>query len=327
MEPGKRNLQDRMMHLLSEKEKFDVMFVVGLEEKETFGANSLILSAASEVFDKNFYGQFEKPSIEKPLIVEIPDGTPAGFRVLLEYIYWDRAALTGGNVSSVLYLSKKYLLTNLYQQAVHFLVQLISASTVLHILPMSELFEELQERCLEVFDKNAKKLLASKEFLQLSPYLVGRILSRDTLEIDEMTVFKHAVEWAKERIREQGKVATPAAIRAALGNLLYLIRFPTMDSGAFAKGPDATKILTKHECLDIYRWFTLRQSAGQFTTKPRVIPIPPHPCNSHGVYCYYGCTYRSLRPAITHCIRAHPEFIYCPRCSKYVPDYHLKAAE
>lgn len=327
MEPGKLNLQGRMMHLLSDKEKFDVMFVVGLGDKETFGANSLILSAASEVFDKNFYGQFEKPSIDKPLVVEIPDGTPAGFRVLLEYIYSDRADLTVDNVTSVLYLSKKYLLTNLYQHAVQFLVQLINASTVLQILPMSELFEELQERCLEVFDKNAKKLLASKEFLQLSSYLVGRILSRDTLEIDEMTVFKHAVEWAKERIRDQWKVPTPTSVRTTLGNMLYLIRFPTMDSGAFAKGPEATNILTEQECLDIYRWFTLRQSAGHFTTKPRVSPIPPHPCNSHGVYCYYGCIFRSLRPAITHCIRVHPEFIYCPRCSKYVPDYHLKDAE
>ncbi|KAH7698620.1 BTB/POZ domain-containing protein 6-A, partial [Aphelenchoides avenae] len=145
MELGKRNLHARMMHILSDTEKFDVAIVVGEEKGETFGANSLILAAASEAFEKQFYGAFERPSVEKPLVVEIPDGTPDAFRVLLTYIYTDRAVLTIDNVSSVIYLSKKYLLTNLYQLAVRFVEQHVDASTVIHFLSMSELFEELQK--------------------------------------------------------------------------------------------------------------------------------------------------------------------------------------
>ncbi|KAH7702132.1 BTB/POZ domain-containing protein 6-A [Aphelenchoides avenae] len=302
MEAGMRDLPAGLVLLISETAKFDVKFVVGDEEKETFGANSLILSAASEVLDKNFYGEFEKPSIEDPLIVEIPDGTPDGFRVVLQYIYSDRADLTVDNVISVLYLSKKYLLTNLYQRAVEFALSQINASTILQFLPVSELFDELQDKCIEVVDKNAVAVLASKEFLKLSASLLSRLLSRDTLEIGEMAVYNRAIDWAKERIREEGKSVSPGAIRKTLGNLLYLIRFPTMDCRAFAKGPEAAKILTKQ-------------------ARPRISPIPPHPCKSHGVYCR-DCYV--LKTVSLYCMRNHPDYLYCPKCRKNVPDYYQR---
>lgn len=120
----------------------------------------MILSSASDAFDKMFYGEFEKPSIEKPLVVEIPDGTPDAFHVLLEYVaslfrelgktfrsvYTDKATLTIDNVNSVLYLSKKYLLTDLTNRAVQYLKNQMNASNAIKYLPMSELFGELQTK-------------------------------------------------------------------------------------------------------------------------------------------------------------------------------------
>lgn len=53
-----------------------------------------------------------------------------------------------------------------------------------------------------MFDKNAKQLTASEEFLQLDSKWLERILSRDTLQIDEVELYERTMDWAKETLKK-----------------------------------------------------------------------------------------------------------------------------
>ncbi|KAH7704199.1 BTB/POZ domain-containing protein 6 [Aphelenchoides avenae] len=67
-----------MQRLRLDEKLQDVTFVVG-EEQQQFRANSYVLAAASEVFYGMFFSDFEREAV-----VEVPDGTPEAFKVLLE---------------------------------------------------------------------------------------------------------------------------------------------------------------------------------------------------------------------------------------------------
>jgi len=64
--------------------------------------------------------------------------------------------------------------------------------------------------------------------LQLDARVLKELLARDTLRIDENTLFA-VVAWAWNECRAQGKESTGENMRAALGDILYGTRFSLMD--------------------------------------------------------------------------------------------------
>ena len=128
------------------------------------------------------------------------------------------------NALPVLYVSKKYLISYLYKEAVRFLEKKLNASNVCAFLSEGQLFseEDLAERlaqyadefqyafppfrCWELVDAQAEKVLQSDGFLAADYETVRQIISRSSLNVNEKTVYDRAVEWAKDECKRFGVV-------------------------------------------------------------------------------------------------------------------------
>ena len=61
----------------------------------------------------------------------------------------------------------------------------------------------LEEKCLELLDELAHDALKSEVFTKITSSTVERILQRDTLNIEEMDVYKACVRWAEAECNRQ----------------------------------------------------------------------------------------------------------------------------
>ncbi len=66
---------------------------------------------------------------------------------------------------------------------------------------------EIEERCLELIDENAEEALDSDGFENLTLDTVKTIVSRDTLDINELDVWQACLRWAKAECQRQEKQA------------------------------------------------------------------------------------------------------------------------
>ena len=68
----------------------------------------------------------------------------------------------------------------------------VTVENVLKILPPAETYsiDCLQEKCLDLIEKDPVAILSSEEFLSFNPVLIKMILSQDTFEAPEIQIFE-----------------------------------------------------------------------------------------------------------------------------------------
>ncbi|KAH7721849.1 TAZ zinc finger family protein [Aphelenchoides avenae] len=223
-------------------------------------AHSVVMSTASDPFKKMFFGGFNRERL-----VHIPDASPDAFRELLVFIYTDEADLTDDNLASVLSLSDKYLVTDLFNRC----LQHMTAANVCRFLPMAELYAAFSEHCWSVALNNGDEVLHSEYFLDLPKELLVELLASNDLQVNEKTVFTRAVDWARRRLENEDQKCEPSSIRATLGDAFYLIRFPLFDAKELADGPFASGIFNDKECFTLLVWFVTRKCHLLFSSKAR----------------------------------------------------------
>lgn len=112
--------------------------------------------------------------------------------------------------------------------------------------------EKVIKHCFSVLDRNAKQVLESDEFEDISLALVKAIVRRDTLVLPSELVAWHAVaRWSHRACRRRHIVPTPENKRSVLEGGQYLIRFLTMTAEEFRAGQAATRLLTQEEEINI----------------------------------------------------------------------------
>ena len=128
---------------------------------------------------------------------------------------------------SVLYASKKYLVSGLTSRCEKFLQDQLNATNAAMLLAQSIFFDAkaLEEQCMAIIQRQTQKVFASEAFLNSCDEVVRRILASDYLTVSEIQVFDACVAWAQVKCQKQGISKAPAALKDALGDLLYLIRF------------------------------------------------------------------------------------------------------
>ena len=68
---------------------------------------------------------------------------------------------------------------------------------------------ELEEKCLSLIDESATETIKSEAFSRISSKTIEKIVKRDTLDVDELQVFKACVKWAEvECHRQKMEVST-----------------------------------------------------------------------------------------------------------------------
>ena len=146
---------------------------------------------------------------------------------------------------SVLYASKKYIMTALTKRCTDFLEKKISPATAAGILQHSMMFDEkdLKNKVLAKIVDEASAVLKSDDFLQLSKEALHQVLQLNLKISKELEVFEACMKWAENKCQELGKRADRENMRKALGENLYLIRFPTMTLN------DMRGTVSKHDIL------------------------------------------------------------------------------
>ena len=235
----------------------DVKFVVHMalgesEVKQVIPAHKFVLSISSPVFEAMFYGELAETGDS----IELPDCEYESLLELFRYMYSDEVNLNGNNVMGVLYLAKKYMVPSLADKCIKYLHDNTDPSNVFSVMSPAQKYEEknLLERCWKVIDEQTEKALKSDGFATIERSLLEAVVVRDSLNINEVEIFKAVDLWATKECQKQGLVANGAVKRQILGEkIVKEIRFPTMKQEEFALVALESKILTAEEIVSVIK--------------------------------------------------------------------------
>jgi len=267
----------------------DVKFVVRgangeSESKQVIPVHKFVLSISSPVFEAMFYGELA----ESTNSIELPDCEYESLLELFRYMYSDEVILSGSNVMGVLYLAKKYIVPSLAEKCAEYLNDNLDPSNVFGILLQAQKYEEknLVDQCWQVIDEQTEEAVKSDEFSSIERSLLEVIVQRDTLNIEEVELFKAVNLWATKRCEEQGYSTDGSEKRRILGERIVKgIRFPVMTQHKFAAVVLDCKILTQEEVFSVVKYFnSVPDTPVVFSEKKRI--------GSRGSFqrCYrFGC--------------------------------------
>ena len=239
----------------------DVKFVVRKsksddesESKQVVPAHKFVLSISSPVFEAMFYGELAETSG----CIELPDCEYNSLLELFRFMYSDEVNLSGGNVMEVFYLAKKYMVPSLVDKCSEYVQSNLHPSNVLRILPLAERYDDtaLVDRCWKVIDTQSEEVVTSDGFPTIQRSFLEAIISRDTLTMKEIDLFKAVHLWATKQCKMQGLEANGEAKRGILGEaVVKKIRFPLMKEQEFATVVLDAKILTPGEVINLFKFF------------------------------------------------------------------------
>ena len=253
-------IRERTKFMLNNDLFSDVKFVVResdgeSESKQVIPAHKFVLSIGSPVFEAMFYGELAETRDS----IELPDCDYESLLELSRYMYSDEVNLSGSNVMGVLYLAKKYMVPSLADKCTEYLQNNLDPSNVFSILPTAEKYEEKQlvDRCWKVVDKETKAVVQSDGFATIERSLLEAVVSRDTLTIEEIDLFKAVDQWATKECEKQGLAVNGEQKRRILGEQIFkAIRFPLMKQEEFASVVLNKDMFTKEELVEFFQFFS-----------------------------------------------------------------------
>ena len=239
----------------------DVRFVIttrnsNCKSTDIIPAHKFVLSISSPVFEAMFYGEL----VETKDSIDLRDCEYGSLLELFHFMYSDEVNLNGSNVMGVLYLAKKYMVPSLADKCTDYIQDRLDASNAFSILPKAHQFDEkkLVKRCWKVIDEHCEEATKSDGFATLERSLIEEVVKRDTLNIEEVELFKAVDTWATKKCKEEGLTADGNVKRKLLGeNIVKVIRFPAMKQQEFVGVVLDTKILTPDEVFDVVKYLNL----------------------------------------------------------------------
>ena len=264
------SLLERNSQMLNNSLLSDVSFVVVEDEaapNEPIPAHKYILAISSPVFFAMFYGEIA----EKTNTIKIPDSDNDSFVQFLSFLYTDKCSLTMDSVSRVFYLAKKYMVPALISHCIDFLIKNLTAQNVFSILPLALQFEESQlvNKCWNIVEIQCTEAITSEDFLRVSHSILKELLNRDTLDVQEITLFKACAKWADHQCRRKNLANTPEEKRKLLGDALFMIRYPVIGEDRFARDVVQTNLLPHEATVHVFLLFKGLTTEQRFSKKPR----------------------------------------------------------
>ena len=188
-------------------------------------------------------------------------------------MYTDDVRLTAGNVMSVLYASKKYIITNLTKRCLQFLEANLSAETALQLLEHNMLFDDtdLKRKVVAKIEEEARAIIPSSDFCKLSKQTLHEVLQLQLHIHKEIDLFEASLRWARKKCQELQKSTKGSNLREMLGENLFLIRFPTMTVDEINETVVPSGVLTANEGYQLLHYTTAKAK------KPTNLPFPTEP--------------------------------------------------
>ena len=158
----------------------------------------------------------------------------------------------------LLYIAKKYCVDLLTKLCSEFLIDNISPENACQIMEaayrMSD--SEIYEKCLSIIKKDYETCLKSESFTSLSKECVESLTALDDVFIKKEVLYEHVIRWAESECQRKKLDVSWESKREVLGDIIYNIRFPLMDSKYFATKVAVTELLTSDEKIDILLYQT-----------------------------------------------------------------------
>ncbi|XP_044743422.1 BTB/POZ domain-containing protein 2-like [Chrysoperla carnea] len=221
LEPS--NLRNRFLRLYETAEWSDCSFII---DGTIIDAHRLVLATSSPVFEVMLYG----PMAHKDTI-PITDMGINEFKQLLGFIYTDVVKIESiDNAWCLLYAAKKYFLHVLQQQCSEFIINNLSAATVLISYELANLFDEhtIQNTCIDMLKKYTPEVLNCD--YHVGAQTLTTILDQNTMNVSEWDLICAAIEWSEDECKYRDIQITQKNRRAVLqeAGAMSKLRFMTL---------------------------------------------------------------------------------------------------
>ena len=130
--------------------------------------------------------------------------------------------------------------------------------------------KNLQQRCWEIVDLHANEVVKLESFLKVNQVLLLQFLTRDSLQLREIDLFKAFYEWIGFRNKRVQRKSSNEERNESYSHLVNQIRFPLMSQSEFAEYVPGSKLLSKDDIIDLFSYFCSKSFINvKFSSKPR----------------------------------------------------------
>lgn len=230
----------------------------------------------------------------------ITDFDPSPFLSLLRFMYMDEIVFELKYLYDVLALSKKYMVEGITGPLTsgnefRLLAQEKVWSFLMYGIFHSE--RDLIKRCWKYIDEECETAVTQDDFFDLDDRMLEELLDRDSLRVDEITLFNACVKWSGKECARQRISSSAKNRRSVMDPFIRKIRFPLMSATEFGEGPAVSEILTHKEVSELFRSITLnKRDMTDFAHKPRAGKTDQKTVNWSLFLCTYLLTGRSGAP-------------------------------
>lgn len=185
----------------------------------------------------------------------IPDIEVDIFMSFLRFLYVSEIDLDDQNTLPVLYVARKYCVEDLVKICAEFLRAKMTPETVCEIMEQAHTYDidDLKNMCLQFIFENGNSVLMSAGFRELCFDCVNHIIKSNDLFVEESDVYMALTSWAIKECGRRNLESNGNNKRAVLGNLLFKVRFPTMDRLFFTDVVSADDILLDPEKISLFQ--------------------------------------------------------------------------
>ncbi|EZA59223.1 hypothetical protein DMN91_008259 [Ooceraea biroi] len=250
---SKEKLSERGEYLFDTGLWSDCKFIVGQEpEQRIFNGHKLFLAMSSPIFETMFFGS----TAEKDDPIPIRDVQSEAFKILLQYIYTEKAEFTSFKlVCELYYCANRYMLPSLVRQCTEYLCTNLSPKGACRAYELAKLFEkcELMDDCLDIICTMTSEVLNESSWKDIGLATLLTVLDQEDLEISsEIELFIAVEKWAKsECCRKLIDPTNRENLRSVIGDAFSKIRFLSLTPQEFATGPAVSPMFSQDEAFAI----------------------------------------------------------------------------
>ncbi|XP_065335991.1 uncharacterized protein LOC135936913 [Cloeon dipterum] len=246
---GKSSLAEKMRYMLKTKRMTDSSLIVGPNENtRTFEAHSVVLAAASPIFE---YALSESRSLR------IQGWLPDEFEKFLNFVYSENLCFDGfDEACTLLYHAANWKIEGAKDEARKFIYLNMYPDYIWDAFYCAKKAQDevIQEFASELISEFSSQTLKDRKLNDLSKTDLANLLAQDDLNVQsEVEVFEAVARWGLMQVINSGKTpTTPELIREKIGpDVFRQIRFLTMTGTEFARTHTSTQLLSYEEGLAV----------------------------------------------------------------------------
>ncbi|RIB24642.1 hypothetical protein C2G38_2031708 [Gigaspora rosea] len=262
-------LSSNYLELLEDKEDFNVIIKVGESppNAKIFQAHSTILRYRSLYF-RNELGNISKDK-KNIKTLDLKNISIQQFEIMIKYIYGGIILLENHNTSFIFELMlvayefffdelAKHLETHLIETESHSHWLRLNFTRIYQKIFQNNKPQELQKWCNDIVVKYPDTIFDSEDFFSLQENALVSLISRDDLQMKEVTIWNHVIKWGIAQ--NPGLPSDPddwsnenfLALKTNLRNCLSHIRYFQMSSDEIIDNVRPYKKILEKKSLERY---------------------------------------------------------------------------